>query len=65
MYNKLVWGSSKRFNIQVQHTIGVMNLKALERTPIFFQVYGTDCSKQIKSSHIGKKIQEMKKMWVL
>jgi hypothetical protein len=43
-------GSSERFNIQVQHTIvftiGVMNLKSFQRTPTFFQMYGTDCSEQ-------------------
>jgi hypothetical protein len=65
MYNKSIWGSSKRFNIQVQHTItftiGIVNLKALQRNPIFFQVYRTNCSKQIESSHVGKKIHEMKK----
>ncbi len=49
-------GSSKRFNLKVQHTIiftiGFMNLKTFQRTPIFFQVCGIDCSKQIESSHI-------------
>jgi hypothetical protein len=62
-------GSSKRFNIQVQHTIvftiTVMNLKAFQRTSIFLQVYGIDCSEQIESSHVGKKIQEIRKFWVL
>jgi hypothetical protein len=45
-YNKLVCGSSKRFNLKVQHiiifTISVVNLKALQRTPIFFEVYHID-----------------------
>jgi hypothetical protein len=38
-----------------------MNFKALQRTPIFFQVYGIDCSKQIESSHIGGKLHGMTK----
>ncbi len=29
-----------------------MNFKALQKTPIFFQMYGIDCLKQIESSHI-------------
>jgi hypothetical protein len=37
-------GSSKRFSIQIQHTIDIMNLKTLQRIPTFFQVYGTNCS---------------------
>jgi hypothetical protein len=69
MYNKLIWGSSKRFNIQVQHiiifTIDIVTLKALQRTPTFFHMYGIDYLEQIESSHIRKKIQEMTKMWVL
>jgi len=40
-------GSFERFNIQVQLTIiftmGIVNLKAFQKTFIFFQVYGTDC----------------------
>jgi hypothetical protein len=55
-YNELIWGSSKRFSLEVQHiivfTIGVVNFKALQRTPTFFQVYGIiDYSKQTRSSH--------------
>jgi len=30
-----------------------------QKTLTFFQVYGTNCSKQIKSLHISKKIHEM------
>jgi len=56
MYNELVWRSFKKFNFEVQHTIvftiSIVNLKTLQRTPIFFQVYGIDCSKQIESSHV-------------
>jgi hypothetical protein len=46
-------------------TIGVVNFKAFQKTPTFFQVYGTNCSKQTKSSHVRKKIHGMEKMWVL
>jgi hypothetical protein len=50
MYNESIWGSSKRFNLEVQHTIiftiHIMNLKTLQRTPIFFQMYGTDYLEQ-------------------
>jgi hypothetical protein len=53
-------GSSKRFNIQLQQMIvfmiGVVNLKAFQRTSIFFQMYGMKCLEQTKSSHVGKNI---------
>jgi hypothetical protein len=59
-------GSSKRFNIQVQHiivfTIGVMNLKTFQRISIFFQMYGVKCLEQTKFSHVRKKIYEMTKV---
>ncbi len=68
MQNELVWGSSRRFSLEIQQTIiftiCVMNLEAFQRTPIFFQVDGIDCLEQTKSSHVGKKIHEMTKMWV-
>jgi hypothetical protein len=49
-------GSFERFNIQVQHTIiftmGIMNLKALQRIFTFFQVYGIDCKPNKQNFHM-------------
>lgn len=48
-------GSFESFNIQVQYTIiftmGIMNLKALQKTFTFFQVYGTNCKLNKQSLH--------------
>jgi hypothetical protein len=46
-------------------TICVMKLKVFQRIPTFFQLDGIDCLEQTKSSHIGEKVHEMTKMWVL
>jgi hypothetical protein len=49
-------GSFERFNIQVQHTtifiMGIMNLKAFQRTFILFQVNGTDYKQNKQSLHM-------------
>ncbi len=42
-------GSFKRFNLEIQYTIvftiGVVNFETFQRTPTFFQLYGTNCLK--------------------
>jgi hypothetical protein len=52
-------------NGALDFTISVVNLKARQRTPTFFQVYGTHCLEQTESSHLGKKVHEMTNVWVL
>ncbi len=61
-------GSSKRFTFKsntIIFTIGIVNLKALQRNPTCFQVYGINYSQQTNSSHVKKKVQEMTKVWDL